>query len=79
MQSSLLAQGVELMLFGMGTVFIFLACLVMVTTFMSALLQRFMPEVTPESQSTLAPAAQDDKLIAVIIAAVHNFRSRNKP
>ena len=40
MQNTLVQQGIELMLFGMGTVFIFLALLVVVTTVMSALVER---------------------------------------
>ena len=80
MQSSLVQQGVELMLFGMGTVFVFLACLVLVTALMSALLQRFIP--IKEAQPVLAvnaPVQQDEQLIAVISAAVHKYRSRHKP
>lgn len=79
MQPSLLQQGVELMLFGMGTVFAFLACLVIVTTLMSKLLQRLAP--AQETPAFIPPAAaqQDDQLLAVISAAVHKYRSRRKP
>jgi oxaloacetate decarboxylase gamma subunit len=41
MEPTLLDQGVELMLYGMGTVFVFLAILVVATISMSALVQRF--------------------------------------
>jgi oxaloacetate decarboxylase gamma subunit len=80
MQSSLVQQGVELMLFGMGTVFGFLACLVLVTALMSALLQRLIP-IKEEHRvlSSATPAQQDEQLIAVISAAVHKYRSRHKP
>ena len=80
MQSPLLQQGVELMLFGMGTVFLFLACLVLVTALMSALLQRFAPIKEPqlEQQAPAMATPNDDRLIAVISAAVHKFRSRHK-
>ena len=47
---SLMAQGLELMLVGMGVVFVFLIILVGVTTLMSALVQRF-------GQAPVAPAA----------------------
>ncbi len=80
MESSLVQQGVELMLFGMGTVFGFLACLVLITALMSALLQRLMP-IKEEQRvlSSAAPAQQDEQLIAVISTAVHKYRSRHKP
>jgi oxaloacetate decarboxylase gamma subunit len=41
MQNQLIQQGVELMLFGIGTVLTFLVLLIIATTTMSALLQRF--------------------------------------
>jgi oxaloacetate decarboxylase gamma subunit len=80
MESSLVQQGVELMLFGMGTVFGFLACLVLITALMSALLQRLIP-IKEEDRvlSSAKPAQQDEQLIAVISAAVHKYRSRYKP
>ena len=80
MQDNLMQQGVELMLFGMGTVFLFLAVLIVATTLMSFLIQRFFP-----AKPLLVPAAvnsgaatNDDQLIAVIGAAIHKFRSRHK-
>ncbi|MEP1594634.1 MAG: OadG family transporter subunit, partial [Halieaceae bacterium] len=41
MQGDIVAQGVELMLYGMGTVVVFLTLLVVVTTLMSAILERY--------------------------------------
>ncbi|MEE8059246.1 MAG: OadG family protein [Pseudomonadales bacterium] len=81
MQQSLMQQGVELMLFGMGTVFVFLAVLVVTTAIMSSLLQRFIkPEpvaVSPSAASNEA-SGRDPQLIAVISAAIHQYRSRHK-
>ena len=80
MQSPLLQQGVELMFFGMGTVFLFLACLVLITAMMSALVQRFAPIKEPQlEQAPVVTAPNDERLIAVISAAVHKYRSRHKP
>jgi oxaloacetate decarboxylase gamma subunit len=47
--SPLLTQGLELMIFGMGTVVVFLALLVLALRLMSTLIQRFFPDavVTP--------------------------------
>ena len=77
MQASLLDQGLELMLFGMGTVFVFLACLVVATTLMSFLLRHF-GAAQAETLPTPAAPQDDKKLIAAITAAIHQYRSRHK-
>ncbi|PNE01284.1 oxaloacetate decarboxylase subunit gamma [Alcanivorax sp. MD8A] len=69
---SLMNQGLELMLVGMGVVFVFLIILVGVTTLMSALVQRFgqapvAPEVAAPSAAP-APARSDVPPAAVIKA-----------
>ncbi len=66
MQGDVLSAGVELMLVGMSTVFVFLTLLVVATTGMSAAIQRFLP----------ADAASPEEL-AAITAAVHQHRQRN--
>ncbi len=77
----LLSQGIELTLFGMGTVVVFLTLLVFVTSGMSAFVARFFP--TPPAPPA-APAAQkpaaamDARLLAVISAAVHRHRSKQQ-
>ena len=89
MQGDLLAQGLELMLYGMGTVLLFLALLVLVTTVMSRLVERWFPEPehTPTADEALrrlyarqeadaSRAASEAELVAVISAAVHRYRSR---
>ena len=84
MQESLMQQGVELMLYGMGTVFVFLTLLVILTTAMSALLSRFVkPELAVARRSAgpdagAAVATDDKQLIAAISAAIHKHRSRHK-
>ncbi len=66
----LMTQGLELMLVGMGVVFVFLVVLVGVTTLMSALVQRFgKAPVSPATMpATPAPAASDVPPAAVIKA-----------
>jgi oxaloacetate decarboxylase gamma subunit len=81
MQADLFSEGLELMVFGMGTVFTFLAILVVVTNLMSMIVQRFFPDAPEPVLSTIprpaAPAASnDEQLLAVITAAVHKYRSR---
>jgi oxaloacetate decarboxylase gamma subunit len=73
-EDSLISQGVELMLFGMGTVVLFLTTLVFVTAAMSALVRRYLPSV-PEP-AVAAPAAPEATLVAVISAAIHKHRSQ---
>ncbi len=77
MEPSLIDQGVELMLFGMGTVVVFLTLLVIATSVMSTLLSRYAPapEVA-DVDAAVAPASADATLLAVISAAIHKHRSR---
>ena len=79
MTENIVQQGVELMLFGMGTVVVFLTLLVLATTTMSSLVQRFFPEPV-EAAPRPVPAAPgspaDPRLAAVISAAVHHHRQR---
>ena len=77
MEANLIDQGVELMLFGMGTVIVFLSLLVVVTSTMSALVQRYLPEPPPPEPGSNQPVA-DATLLAVITAAIHQHRSRDK-
>ena len=78
MDSNLIGKGVELMLFGMGTVVLFLSLLVVVTSAMSALVSRFAPaeEIPPAPES--GEALADDVLLAVITAAIHKHRLGKK-
>ncbi|MGK0500408.1 MAG: oxaloacetate decarboxylase gamma subunit [Oceanicoccus sp.] len=82
MQDNLMQQGVELMLYGMGTVFVFLAVLVVATTAMSALIARFAkpePAIVGNARPIAAPNnANEPQLVAVITAAIHKYRSRHK-
>jgi oxaloacetate decarboxylase gamma subunit len=89
MQGSIVNQGVELMLFGMGTVMVFLTVLVLSITFMSWILKRYFPVVETLSESGLSAkpspvgvsgtATEDAKLVAVISAAIHRHRSKKSP
>ena len=65
------------MLLGMGTVFVFLTILVIVTSIMSALVQKY-GAVQPADLVEPGAAGQPDEatLLAVISAAIHAHRSR---
>jgi oxaloacetate decarboxylase gamma subunit len=81
MQEDLIAKGLELMLFGMGTVVLFLLLLVLATGMMSRLMARYFPELqspeatVPTPADTVTATADDPHLVAVITAAVHRHRA----
>ena len=82
--NNLLWEGVNLMAIGMGAVFVFLVLLVFTTSIMSSLLSRYFPEqelpVTSQAQtrSTQPTQVEDRQLMAVIAAAIHRHRTRQK-
>lgn len=73
--SQLLLEGVELMLFGMGSVFVFLILLIYCIRLMTFLTGRFVSE--PPSQPAAAPAPQvDADTLAAIRSAIQLHRAR---
>ncbi|HJN51227.1 MAG: OadG family protein [Pseudomonadales bacterium] len=76
--SDLLAQGLELAMYGMGTVFIFLTLLVMVTVIMSRIILAMdVATVDEHDDSKQRSLDQDRRLVAVITAAVQRYRSEH--
>ncbi|MFT4636555.1 MAG: oxaloacetate decarboxylase gamma subunit [Arenicella sp.] len=82
MQDSLIDQGLNLMLFGMGTVFVFLTILVFATTLMSTLVNRFSAEVESGSEtsqarlSAIKPHAVSPQIVSAIEKAIAAHRQR---
>ncbi|WOJ94605.1 OadG family protein [Congregibacter variabilis] len=81
MSANLLSQGLELLVYGMGTVVVFLTLLVFATRLMSLFIQRFFPEpllATPRrsARPPQASSAPSPELLAAIAAAVHQHRGR---
>jgi oxaloacetate decarboxylase gamma subunit len=81
MRGDIIAQGMELMLYGMGTVFVFLGLLVLATTGMSGLITRYFPQPEPppvtarmRGQGNAAAGELDPGVVAVITAAIHQHR-----
>lgn len=72
--SELMSSGVELMIVGMGIVYLFLALLVVAINLMSSMVHRFFPEepLTPK----IMAAGVDKSTIAAITAAVHHYRNK---
>lgn len=79
---SIISEGINLMLMGMGTVFVFLTILVFVTSFISSLIQKYLPEnsaeVLPTARTSLSSGKNNPALLAVISTAIHAHRSNEK-
>jgi oxaloacetate decarboxylase gamma subunit len=78
--SELVSSGLELMAFGMGTVFSFLVLLIFATTLMSKVVNKFAPEpaVVPQAAITAPTQGVDPQLLKVLAAAVKEHRTRQK-
>ena len=82
MSETLIEQGFNLMLFGMGTVFVFLTILIFATTGMSKLINRFYPEkavvASPRKKKSSAQGAASvaPSTLKIIQAAIDQHRNR---
>ncbi len=74
--TELMSSGLELMLAGMGIVFLFLTMLVVVINAMSTLIARYLPEeaVSHNTASVTVNAETSKNYIAAITAAIHQYR-----
>jgi len=87
MADTLMQQGTDLMLFGMGSVLVFLTMLVIAMVAMSALVRRWFAEPAPVPTNKQAPgtgqssrpASQvSEKKLAIIKAAIEQHRARRR-
>nr|VFK50824.1 MAG: oxaloacetate decarboxylase, gamma subunit [Candidatus Kentron sp. TC]VFK64107.1 MAG: oxaloacetate decarboxylase, gamma subunit [Candidatus Kentron sp. TC] len=78
--NELLATGVNLMLLGMGVVFVLLGLLIVTVNGMSRLARALQGEPVPPEPPTVRPVGTpDQQLLSVISAAIHKYRrSRGK-
>ena len=67
MNNNLLAEAINLTLFGMGFVFVFLALMVVVTTMMSLLVKRYQPNLNLATTSNIELSSNIDKRTEAII------------
>ncbi|MBO9496012.1 OadG family protein [Thalassotalea sp. G20_0] len=81
--SDLISEGSSLMLFGMGFVFLFLTLLVLVTSLMSTIIDRYFQEPLPSAVANpipvnSQPSSSDDQgeLVAAISAAIQMHRTK---
>lgn len=87
MADTLMQQGTDLMLFGMGSVLVFLTLLVVAMVGMSSLVYHWFPEPEPQPTQDRAkapgqgskPASQvNDKTLAIIKSAIEQHRARRR-
>ena len=74
MTLNLLEQGLGLMLYGMGTVFIFLSLLVVVLKVMSGVIVRHFSAVADQPMESKPGTSDSQVPVAAISAAVHQYR-----
>lgn len=85
MQTTLFEQALDLLVFGMGTVFIFLAILVIAINLMSRFVSTFFPEAIPLDIPGIQTAPSTDSFnkdidnttLAAIQAAIHQHREKH--
>ena len=76
MDATLIDQGIDLLLYGMGTVFAFLSLLVAVTSLMSVIVNKLVVEVAPIAPVAIAPQSSvDPRIVKVIQAAIDQHRA----
>jgi oxaloacetate decarboxylase gamma subunit len=73
-----LSSGIELMIVGMGIVFLFLIMLVVAINIMSALVQRYFPDGPATAAASVNAGGLDKSVVAAITAAVHHYRNKHK-
>lgn len=74
MDSQLISQGLDLMLYGMGTVFIFLTVLVAITTIMSATVNKIAPEQIEDAEIKAPQTQVETRIVKAIQAAINQHR-----
>ena len=76
MDSNLVAEAINLTLFGMGFVFVFLALMVVVTTMMSVLVKRFQPNLNLAATANIELSSGIDEKTEAIIKKAINMHTK---
>ena len=74
MDTNLVMEGFKFMALGMGTVFVFLAVLIVLMNVMSAVLHKLFPEPQQSGESCVSTDSKNNKVIAAITAAITHHR-----
>lgn len=76
MDSNLVAEAINLTLFGMGFVFVFLALMVVVTTMMSLIVKRFQPNLNLAATANIELSSGIDEKTETIIKKAINMHTK---
>ena len=76
MDNNLLAEAINLTLFGMGFVFVFLTLMVLVTNAMSLLVKRFQPILYLATTSNIEFSSDIDEMTEAIIKKAIKMHTR---
>ena len=76
MDNNLVAEAINLSLFGMGFVFIFLALMVVVTTMMSLIIKRFQPNLNLAATANIELSSEIDLKTEAIIKKAINMHTK---
>lgn len=72
METNLIVEGAKIMLLGTGTVFLFIAIMVLMMNIMSSILTKQYPEANPIEINN---QIDNKRVIAAIVAAIKHHRS----
>jgi len=76
MDNNLVAEAINLTLFGMGFVFIFLTLMVVVTTMMSLIIKRFQPNLNLAATANIELSSEIDLNTETIIKKAINMHTK---
>ncbi len=76
MDNNLVAEAINLTLFGMGFVFVFLALMIVVTTMMSLLVKRFQPNLNLATTTNIELSSGIDEKTEAIIKKAINMHTK---
>jgi len=76
MDNNLLAEAINLTLFGLGFVFVFLTLMVLVTTMMSVLVKRFQSNLNLAATANIELSSRIDEKTEAIIKKAINMHTK---
>jgi oxaloacetate decarboxylase gamma subunit len=76
MDNNLVVEAINLTLFGMGFVFVFLALMVVVTTMMSLIVKRFQPNLNLAATANIELSSGIDEKTETIIKKAINMHTK---
>ncbi|MBE2984694.1 OadG family protein [Campylobacter sp. RM9344] len=80
MQVNLVAEGFRFMILGMSSVFLFLMLMVLVLKIQAKIFERFasMPDVLPPPSKPNQTSINNNELVAVIGAAINQYKKNTR-